>query len=114
MPHAIAWFLDMLLHAVFRSSGRHRATGRTTTRGARRAAEAGPVTAPPAAPPPHRPAPVLRAEDVALVRPYRVAHEEHQEREEALRRWRHRRTLVLAVHGGRIDLGAYLMTEAGR
>ncbi|MFH8366194.1 hypothetical protein [Streptomyces sp. NPDC018031] len=54
------------------------------------------------------------AEDVALVRPYRAAHEEREEHEEAMRRWRCRRTLVLAVHGAGVDLGAYLLAEAGR
>lgn len=44
---------------------------------------------------------VLRGENVALVRPYVVAHEQYQERE--LQRHR-RRTLRLALHG--FDVGA--------
>lgn len=105
MSHAIAWFLEMLLRMVLPTSGRHRSVNRA------RATGPDPDPGLPAAAPPRDPVPALRGEDVALVRPYRVAHEE---REEALRRWRCRRTLVLAVHGGQVDLGAYLRAEEAR
>jgi hypothetical protein len=47
---------------------------------------------------------VLRGEDSPLVRPYLVAHEQH---EEARRQRARRRALWLAVHG--IDIGPRLI-----
>ncbi|MFC0599395.1 hypothetical protein [Streptomyces palmae] len=101
MPHAIAWTFELLLRLVLPSSGRHRF------------AEQVPSTPPcaksPATRPPHRPVAPLRGEDIALVRPYRVAYER---REEALRPWRCGRTMLLAAHG--VDLDACLARAVGR
>ncbi|MFC0600068.1 hypothetical protein [Streptomyces palmae] len=99
MHHAIGWIFELLLRWVFPSSGRHRSVQQTPS-------------APPRAEAPvafglREPDMPLRGEDIALVRPYRVAHER---REEVLRPWRSGQAMVLAAHG--VDLSALLAAEA--
>jgi hypothetical protein len=89
MAHGIARFFEPLLRLLFRASGRHRAPASHT---AARSQDT------PTAPLLY--IPVLRGEDIGLVRPYLVAHER---REEERRQRARRRTLVLATYG--IDIG---------
>lgn len=91
MTNAIAGCLLPLLRRVFPARGRRRSAGSPPV--ARR------VHAPMARRE-HVAAPVLRGEDVALVRPYVLTPEERRERRAQRER---RRTLWLAVHG--IDMG---------
>lgn len=85
MPHGTR-LLTLPLRLFLPAGGRHRASGSC-----------------PSVSPPHSPdltTLVLRGEDIALVRPYVIAHER---RGEARRQRVHRRSLWLAVHG--LDFG---------
>lgn len=95
MPHFIPRILEPLLTLFLPAAGRHRAAGSPSGE---------PYADAPTVRLPRVPAEPLRGEDVALVRPYLVAHE--QQREVQLRR-RRRRALWLAVHG--IDIGPRLI-----
>lgn len=89
MAHGIARFFEPLLRLLFRIPGRYRApTPHLVT----------PSPDTPAIPLPSTP--VLRGEDIGLVRPYLVAHERREEERQQQAR---RRTLVLASYG--IDTG---------
>lgn len=96
MPHRTAHFIKSLLQPLLPSQGRHRATATRRLQ----AADTAPISRQPVRPTSH--VPLLRGEDVALIRPYLIAYEEQEE--ERLQRQR-RRALWLAVHG--IDVGPY-------
>ncbi|MFJ9968478.1 hypothetical protein [Streptomyces avermitilis] len=85
MPHCIARIFEPLLRLLLPAPGRHRSAGGTP---------AAPTVDVPTALLPR--VPVLRGEDIGLVRPYLVANE--RRREERRRRVR-RRALVLATYG---------------
>ncbi|MGW3412982.1 hypothetical protein [Streptomyces sp. NPDC000888] len=100
MSHRIARLLEPLLRFLFPGSGRHRLTVGVTA----------PARQRPISPYCHgqtarhagfRP---LHGEDNAMVRPYLVAHEQH---EESRRQRARRRALWLAVHG--VDIGPRLI-----
>lgn len=91
MPHCIARIFEPLLRLLLPAPGRHR--GAETD-------PATPLTDAPTARLPRVSAPVLRGEDIGLVRPYLVAHERRQEERRQRAR---RRALVLAAYG--IDAG---------
>lgn len=87
MSQGISRFVESLLRLLLPAPGRHRSTEPT------------PASATP--PPARLPrVPVLRGEDIGLVRPYLVAHERRQEEQRQRVR---RRALWLAVHG--VDIG---------
>lgn len=89
MPNAIAWFFESLLHLLLPARGHHRSP------------EPSPVARPVDAPTIRLPrVPVLRGEDIELVRPYLVAHERRQEEQKQRAR---RRAPVLATYG--VDIG---------
>ncbi|MFE6755093.1 hypothetical protein ACFVDQ_15990 [Streptomyces sp. NPDC057684] len=92
MLNPVARLIEALLRLAWPASGRHRQ---------HTAAPLDPV--PPPHTPPRRPSPhtaPLRGEDSRLVRPYLLAHEQH---EQAKRQRARRRALWLAVHG--VDIG---------
>ncbi|MFE0175185.1 hypothetical protein ACFWZ2_22975 [Streptomyces sp. NPDC059002] len=92
MPHCIARIFEPLLRLLLPSSGRHRDPDDVP-------ADVYPV-APQTSRLLHAPCPVLRGEDVRLVRPYLVAFERcREERQQRARR----RALWLALHG--VDVG---------
>jgi hypothetical protein len=97
--HCIARFLELLLRLLLPARGCHR--------GAVRPPVVGPDT--PTLPLPRvRRVPLLRGEDVAMVRPYLVAYEQEQKaRLQASRR----RAMFLAVHG--IDVEPLRVHGAG-
>jgi hypothetical protein len=86
MTHTIARIFESLLRLLLPARGCHRAAG-IRPAASREDAPTGCL--------PRVPAPVLRGEDIALVRPYVIAHERRQEAR--------RRALGPAVHG--IDAG---------
>ncbi|WKX71391.1 hypothetical protein [Streptomyces sp. XD-27] len=94
MEETIARIVEWLLRLLLPAPGRHRAAHPSSTTSLQGAPT---VNLPPA---PAATAPAVHAEDVALVRPYLVAHERCQE---ARRQPHRRRTLWLAVHG--VDVG---------
>ncbi|MFE5026331.1 hypothetical protein ACFRAO_24195 [Streptomyces sp. NPDC056656] len=94
MSHGIARLFEPLQRLLLPAPGRHWSAGQ-----------------PPAAPCPAalipsmpRPHPVLRGEDIGLIRPYLVAHEQRQEDKQRRAR---RRALWFAVHG--VDIGPRLI-----
>lgn len=89
MTQVIARLFVPLLRLLVPASGRHRS--------AERSSATPPVDTPTVRLPR---VPVLRGEDIGLVRPYLVAHERHQEERQQRAR---RRALWLAVHG--VDIG---------
>ena len=89
MNHGIAQLFKPLLRLLLPASGRHR--------GAERAPAVPPADTPTARLPR---VPVLRGEDIGLVRPYLVAHKRQQEER---RQHARRRALVLAAYG--VDMG---------
>lgn len=94
MPNCIARIFEPLLRLLWPAPGRHRSAG---------APLAVPCGAAPTWPL-SLPRPVLRGEDIGLVRPYLVAHERRQmERQQKARR----RALWFAVHG--VDIGPRLI-----
>ena len=95
MDQTIARAADWLLQRLLPASGRRRAGVCPTAKGG-----ADDATLCLARLPGASEGALLRGEDVALVRPYLVAHE--RRREERLRASR-RRALLLAVHG--VDIG---------
>jgi hypothetical protein len=95
MLHLIAGIFELLLRLLLPAAGRHR-SAETVPR---------PTVDLPTARLPR--VPVLRGEDIGLVRPYLVAHERRQE--ERRRRVR-RRVLVLATYG--IDISPRRMHGA--
>lgn len=93
MKQGIARFFEPVLRLLLPAPGRHRYPD--------------PSSSVPTADAPTRPlprVPVLRGEDVGLVRPYLVAFERRQEEHRQRRR---RRELWLAVHG--VDIGPRLI-----
>lgn len=99
LTHLAARLFEPLLRRVWPASGRHRPSEDPP---------AAPAAVPPRAVPfpavataAHGSVPLLRGQDVDLVRPYLVAHEDR--REEVRRQRARRRVLWLAVHG--VDLG---------
>ncbi|MEV0641127.1 hypothetical protein AB0I77_40640 [Streptomyces sp. NPDC050619] len=88
MPHCIGSIFELLLRLLLPAAGRHRS------------AETNPVPTVDVQTARLPRVPVLRGEDIGLVRPYLVAHERRQGER---RRRARRRTLVLATHG--IDIG---------
>ncbi|WP_327325604.1 hypothetical protein OG735_26350 [Streptomyces sp. NBC_01210] len=94
MTHAIARLFKPLLRLMWPAQGRHRSAN---TRLAAPNGDASTTR-------PHAPHPVLRGEDVVLIRPYLVAHEQRMETQ---RQQARRRALWLAVHG--IDVGPRLI-----
>lgn len=93
MPDCIARIFEPLLRFLLPAAGRHRSPGPTWS---------APDFDEPTRPLPR--VPVLRGEDIGLVRPYLVAFERRQE--ERRQRTR-RRELWLAVHG--VDIGPRLI-----
>ncbi|MGW3563128.1 hypothetical protein ACWDSL_04365 [Streptomyces sp. NPDC000941] len=97
MANAIAWILKTLLRLLLPPSGRHRAAPHQHT--------------PPMPRPSHVPEAPASATlsgapcdaGPAMIRPYLVAHEQHEARAARRLRRQRRRTLWLAVHG--IDIG---------
>jgi hypothetical protein len=94
MPHCIAHIFEPLLRLVWPAEGRHRRADRRSS-----AAHTGTPTERL----PYVSMPLLRGEEIGIVRPCLVAHE----RREARRQKARRRTLWLAVHS--IDVGPRLI-----
>jgi hypothetical protein len=94
VPHCIAQIFEPLLRILRPSEGRHRRADRRPA-----AVNAGAPTESL----PHVPIPPLRGEEIGVVRPYLVAHERREGREQRARR----RALWLALHG--IDIGPRLI-----
>ncbi|WP_369224774.1 hypothetical protein AB5J52_28645 [Streptomyces sp. R39] len=95
MPHCIVRIFEPLLRLLLPAPGRHRSPDQPS---------AGPcMEAPTARPSRASASPVLRGEEIGLVRPYLAAHE----RREQQRRRTRRRVVRLAVHG--IDIDAQLI-----
>ncbi|WP_369392027.1 hypothetical protein AB5J72_33890 [Streptomyces sp. CG1] len=89
MAHCIARIFELLLQFLLPAGGHHRAP------------DTRPIALSPDTPPTGLPrVPVLRGEDIGLVRPYLVAHERRQEERRQRAR---RRVLLLATCG--IDIG---------
>lgn len=99
MPHCIVRIFEPLLRLLLPGPGRHRSPDQPSA-GLR-------VEAPIACPSRASASPVLRGEEIGLVRPYLVAHE----RREQQRRRARRRVVRLAVHG--IDIDARLVGGVG-
>ncbi|MBT2419659.1 hypothetical protein J7F01_30545 [Streptomyces sp. ISL-22] len=95
MPHCIVRIFEPLLRLLWPAPGRHRSPDQPSTGLC--------VEAPTACPSRPLAPPVLRGEEIGLVRPYLVAHE----RREQQRRRARRRVVRLAVHG--IDIDARLV-----
>jgi hypothetical protein len=95
VPHCIVRIFEPLLRLLLPAPGRHRSPDQPSA-GLR-------VEAPVACPSRASASPVLRGEEIGLVRPYLVAHE----RREQQRRRARRRVVRLAVHG--IDIDARLV-----
>jgi len=98
MSHRIARLFEPLLRFLLPGSGRHRLAATAPACQCSTPSYAKEQTA---RRPGSRP---LRGEDNAMVRPYLVAHEQH---EEARRQRARRRALWLAVHG--VDIGPRLI-----
>lgn len=97
MPHCIAHIFEPLLQLLWPAPGRHRRPDRHSMSLGGEA----PTECPPRVPT----VPVLRGEDIGLVRPYLVVHEQRERQ----RRRAPRRALRLAVHG--IDIGPRLINS---
>jgi len=91
MPHCIVRIFEPLLRLLWPAPGRHRGSGQQSAGLCGEASTACPSRA--------SAFPVLRGEEIGLVRPYLVAHE----RREQQRRRARRRVVRLAVHGIDID-----------
>ncbi|MDO0935830.1 hypothetical protein QQY66_30630 [Streptomyces sp. DG2A-72] len=95
MSHCIARLFEPLLRLFWPAPGRHRRPDRHSMSLRVEASTECPPRVPAAS--------VLRGEDIGLVRPFLVAHEQR----ELQRRRAPRRALRLAVHG--IDIGPLLL-----
>lgn len=95
MPHCIVRIFEPLLRLLLPAPGRHRSPEQPSADLC--------VEAPIACPSRASASPVVRGEEIGLVRPYLVAHE----RREQQRRRARRRVVRLAVHG--IDIDARLV-----
>ncbi|MBC9731195.1 hypothetical protein [Streptomyces sp. TRM68367] len=95
MPHCIARVFEPLLRLLWPAPGRHRRPDHSSAGLAAEASTACPPRVPAAR--------VLRGQEIGLVRPYLVAHEQR----EAQKRQARRRTLRLEVRG--IDISPLLI-----